>query len=230
MAYKTPFEDPAIERVREILELLADDPGQVNGILSDLTLEFFRADSHWRDTFQSLMALPAHEEHLKILALREYFKYLLKVPTALVQEPSTETDTDPANWRSRCMPGNYQAQVDGAFTVPDSGFTRLPHQKSVAVKPQHNHSLEIWLSHHHFHFSADSAPLFVDSHGRSYLLREGRNYLGRGPFNDADLNHEYSDVSRHHLILDICDGYLASITDLSSRGTFVPFGSCMEYI
>jgi predicted component of type VI protein secretion system len=62
---------------------------------------------------------------------------------------------------------------------------------------------------------------FIDSHGQSTKLKEGRNLVGRALHNDVVIDPNYPEVSRNHMIVDIRDGRPVGITDLSSGGTFI---------
>ena len=80
----------------------------------------------------------------------------------------------------------------------------------------------VMLSKQRFRLVCGKQCYLVDDNGADYLLREGRNCVGRDEKSEVVVNASYRDVSRKHLIIELSGRNLARLTDLSSHGTFVP--------
>ncbi len=81
--------------------------------------------------------------------------------------------------------------------------------------------VDIWMAKSRFRIEMWDSTSFIDSHGQSCKLKEGRNLVGRALHNDVVIDPQFPEVSRNHLIVDVRDGRPVGITDLSSGGTFV---------
>jgi hypothetical protein len=77
------------------------------------------------------------------------------------------------------------------------------------------------LAGHMFRVIGATPPILLDQHGVTYFLKEGKNMLGRHPQNDIVANPDFRDISRAHLLIEWQGKNAISVTDLSSRGTFI---------
>ena len=66
-----------------------------------------------------------------------------------------------------------------------------------------------------------ASPLFAIPDYRSFVLRDGRNLIGREPSGDIVIEARWPDVSRRHLMIDVTDNGRLLFTDLSTFGTFI---------
>ena len=64
--------------------------------------------------------------------------------------------------------------------------------------------------------------MLTDRSGLAARLEEGRNVVGRVPTCDVVVHSSYTDVSRCHAVIFVKNFRVVAITDLSSRGTYLP--------
>lgn len=72
-----------------------------------------------------------------------------------------------------------------------------------------------------YRLSGERPPTLVDQNGVTYMLKAGRNMIGRHPEGDVVIDPNFSDVSRAHVILEWDGAGLERLIDFSSRGTYV---------
>ena len=78
------------------------------------------------------------------------------------------------------------------------------------------------LARHLFRLMGPSHPCLVDQNGVTHFLQRGRNMIGRHPESDVVVDPDLHDISRAHAIVEWLGGQEISITDLSTRGSYVP--------
>ncbi|MDX1514322.1 MAG: FHA domain-containing protein, partial [Gammaproteobacteria bacterium] len=78
------------------------------------------------------------------------------------------------------------------------------------------------LSAHSFKLVAGKHFYLVDEQGASYLVRPGKNLIGRQAGCDVVIDPVHRGVSRKHLIIEPVSETVALITDISSHGTYLP--------
>ena len=117
-------------------------------------------------------------------------------------------------------------------TTRHSVYARLPRRRSIAVNLQSQPDLTLYLARNRFLLRQAAGVLQLRAqNGTTYPLHSGRNTVGRSSNCDVRLETSKSDISREHLVIEVdADGHV-SLTDLSSRGTYVPpeiLGSSFE--
>ena len=115
-----------------------------------------------------------------------------------------------------------QEQVPDAHgRALDPNFVRLPLGESVDLELEHGHDVSVMLAAHVFRLSGDRPPVLSDQNGVSYVLKEGRNMVGRHPEGDVVADPNFNDISRAHVIIEWDGEGRLRLIDFSSRGTFV---------
>lgn len=220
----------AAEHLRRLLEDLRGRSGRVDAALRGIAPSFFSEDHAWRTIFKALSARgPACAEY-QLLAISDYRRYLLNCLDALAQISTDrlqstlcaesnvpgEESTELAAQRREGY--DSSAQRDEVL-VRD--LVRLPRGTTLALREGRDGPFELWMGRRRFRIETWAGAALVDERGQGVSLREGRNVVGRGLYNDVIVDSSFTDVSRRHAILDLRDGRPSAITDLSSAGTFV---------
>lgn len=108
-------------------------------------------------------------------------------------------------------------------TTRHSVYARLPRRRSVTVSFENQTNLTVYLAHNRFLLRQDAGTLqLLGQDGVTYPLHSGRNTIGRSSHCDIHVEALQSDISREHLLIEINEDGRVSLTDLSSRGTYVP--------
>jgi hypothetical protein len=220
----------AAEHLRRMLEDLRGRSVRVDASLRGITPSFFSEDHAWRAIFHVLAASgPVYAEY-QLLAIADYRRYLLHCLDALGQISTDRLQS------TLCAESNAQGEERTELTAtPRAGYdssaqreevlvrdlVRLPRGTTLALRHGREGPFELWLGRRRFRIETWDGASIVDEHGQGVSLRDGRNVVGRGLYNDVIVDARFTDVSRRHAILDLQDGRPAAITDLSSAGTYV---------
>lgn len=228
-----------VRSVRKLLSKLSqvvvssmEDTTSIDAFWQEIDLESISCDHNWRSIFSSLRhAGLTHFEH-KRAVLVKYLQYLTfrkrlleliylrKRDTRNEQEPAPE-QTLPAHF------GDNGSAPDGSVPPPirhhpnGRDFIRLPLGEPIEVPLPAGRELKLMLAGHMFRMVGATPPILVDQHGVSYFLKEGKTVLGRHPQSDIVANADFRDISRAHLLIEWRGNQAVTLTDLSSRGTFV---------
>lgn len=219
----------AADLLQRVLTQAVGNAKAVDELFKKLGTAFFTEDHAWRTLFATLSALPSKRDDLKLLALGKYRAYLLARLTALntigsnrlqsqilvKAESLSENDTELAVRH----PAVTQELSSSETIIRD--MVRLPKGRTVPLRSENNASVDIWMANARFRIEMWNATSFIDSHGQSATLKEGRNLIGRALSNDVVIDPRFPGVSRTHMIVDIREGRPVGITDMSSGGTFV---------
>lgn len=117
-----------------------------------------------------------------------------------------------------------------ANPAPSSRFTtrrnqlyaRLPRRRAVNLDLKVRSEVPVYLARNRFLLKLVGDDVILSQQdGASWLLRPGRNMLGRSANCDVCLDSVNSDISRQHLLVEVIEGNQVRLTDLSSRGTYL---------
>lgn len=216
-------------QLRRILAELIDEPGRVGALLRGIDPAVFSGDYQWRDVLVELQRRPDEYDEQKKLALIKFRQYLLHRRDAL--DRFWRKAQGAARPRVKASSPNLGSSASLSMTleacggVSDGALTkhvRLPRGKAVALVLKRTDRLELRLSAHPFRVVHQQALMLMGEHGQSFRLREGRNMVGRALYNDVVIDAEFGDISRRHVLIEVENGMVVSVTDNSSEGTFVP--------
>jgi len=122
------------------------------------------------------------------------------------------------------MPRN--SAVPEASASPDAAldmYSRLPHCHTVEVDLDEKTDITVFLGSNRYRLTKHGEILTLKESGavQAYMLKPGRNTVGRSSQCDVHLDSRQSDISRQHLVVEINTGRRVSLMDVSSRGTYV---------
>lgn len=108
-------------------------------------------------------------------------------------------------------------------TTRHSIYARLPRRRSITVNFATQPNLTLYLARNRFLLKQYEGSLqLLGQDGVTYVLHSGRNTIGRSSQCDIRVQTSQSDISREHLLIEVDETGQVSLTDLSSRGTYVP--------
>lgn len=220
----------AAEHLRRVLEDLRGRSARVDVVLSGMASEFFSEDHGWRGLFDALRDVGPLFTEYKLLAVADYRRYLLNCLDAL-HRVSTDRlqstlcaeahalEEERTDLAMRVAGGDAPPAPSGEVFIRD--LVRLPRGRTLGLRAGRDGPLELWLGTNRFRVETWAGASLVDERGSEIRLREGRNVVGRGLYNDVIIDAAYTDVSRRHVILDVTGGVPAAVTDISSAGTYL---------
>ena len=220
-------------RFFDVLARSLESNGNIGLLMRELDPKLFPQDHEWRSVIAALNTQPKEYDDFKKIALVKYMQYLGSRQEVLKSiyanthrdtevEPEPEPDAESALQRTVIF--DVAELAPKVAEVSAIHLERLPRGETVYIARSTALELPVVLSRHRFtiHFGRDVR--LVDESGNASHLHEGRNTIGRQPDCDVIIDSGYRDVSRKHLIIDLIDSALVTLTDLSSHGTFLPSG------
>ncbi len=204
-----------------------DNSAKVDSFLQELDLKCISKDHDWRAIFAEIRAQDvAFEGHKRILLVK-YMQYLsfrkelldfICQKRAGLEQTASHTSVNVSQ-----PPGGVALQQGVAARTPvPKSFERLPLGELVEIPITTKGCLDIHLAGRRFRLSGGRHPCFVAENGVTHFLTRGRNIVGRHPESDIVIDSDFFDVSRTHLLIEWDGSKFANLTDLSSRGTYLP--------
>jgi hypothetical protein len=207
-----------------------DDPEGVDRFLRELDLKAISRDHHWRTIFAELRDRDKRfEQHKRILVIK-YLQYLnfRKKMLDYIHERKLGLEETHQHPDLTIFPSPDAASRQVSAGQPVGEFARVPLGESVTFELPTSGSIALLLSLRSFWLFGQSNPCLVDKNGETHFLKQGRNMLGRHPESDVVIDRNFNDISRAHAIVEWRGRATISITDLSTRGTFVPMDVMRE--
>ncbi|MEM7541952.1 MAG: FHA domain-containing protein, partial [Pseudomonadota bacterium] len=99
--------------------------------------------------------------------------------------------------------------------------SRLPQGETVSLDLGKRRRFDLKLARHAVSLVGGSRWLLKDATGATFMLRPGKNFVGRSQQNDISLPSTHRQISRRHLLVEPTSATTVRVTDLSSGGTFV---------
>lgn len=137
-------------------------------------------------------------------------------------------------WRSAAMRGSAKPVVPNAMrsdAAPISRFTtrrnqlyaRLPRRRALNLDMNARREVVIYLARNRLTLKLEGDRVVLHQQdGTAHILRPGRNMVGRSAQCEVCMDAGHSDISRQHLLIELGEGNQLRLTDLSSRGTYMP--------
>jgi hypothetical protein len=138
-------------------------------------------------------------------------------------------------WRSAALRGGQARPVTPkamrSDLSPVSRFTtrrnqlyaRLPRRRAVNLDLNARRQVTLYLARNRFILRMeDGRVLLQQQDGVNHALKIGRNMIGRSAQCEVLVDSGHSDISRQHLLIEVGDMGHVRLTDLSSRGTYMP--------
>jgi hypothetical protein len=209
-----------------------EDTASIDAFWQEVDLKAISRDHDWRSIFSSLRhAGLNHVEHkravlVKYLQYLTFRKRLLELICLRKPDSRYRDEAAPRQGPTNAVDDNRRAQVEARSSLivehPNGrDFVRLPLGEPIQIPLPAGRELKLMLAGHMFRVVGATPPILVDQHGVTYFLKEGKNMLGRHPQNDIVANPDFRDISRAHLLIEWQGNHAISLTDVSSRGTFI---------
>lgn len=222
------------KRFSEALARSLQDPDSLGALMRGLDTRLFSQDHGWRALAEALFRKDARFDDYKRVALVKYIQYLgarqqvlqslyedktrsARKPAPRGEETAAPTPTDTAI---------FDLSALGATAAHTGHFVRLPRAETVTLRIAGEQPLELLLARLRFRLVPGERLYLVDDNGTAYLLRPGRNMVGRRAGNDVVIDPAYCAISRDHVMIETGPAGLIRLTDLSSHGTCIP-AACM---
>ena len=223
------------KRFAEVVAASVERPQIIGSLLKKLDLKLFTQDHGWRDIIAALNRYDAGYTAYKKIALVKYTQYLrarqqilrslylekrgaIRGAKADTGRKGGEDDTRLAGSRDT---GIFESTLfDG--NAPKEAFCALPRGETICLRFTESPEITLRLSAHSFKLVAGKHFYLVDEQGASYLVRPGKNLIGRQAGCDVVIDPVHRGVSRKHLIIEPVSETVALITDISSHGTYLP--------
>jgi hypothetical protein len=164
------------------------------------------------------------------MALTHYVSYLearREVLESLVRESRGMGRSGPR----AVVPGGLRDRERGARSNPAKSYTsrrhkmyaRLPRRRAVNVDLNQRSQVALYLARNRFTLGvAEGKLLLMEQGGINYPLKVGRNLVGRSGQCDIQVSGNHPDLSRQHLLIELTEDFHVRLTDLSTRGTYLP--------
>src|SRR5579859_1842806 len=102
-------------------------------------------------------------------------------------------------------------------------YARLPRRRAVNLDLNRHPEIIVYLARNRFTLKLIGGQVVLQQQdGVSYEVRPGRTMLGRSAQCDICLDSASADISRQHLLIEMTVEHHLRLTDLSSRGTYLP--------
>ncbi len=189
------------EALARTVAKLAANPMSADAAIDELLDAGVPGDVGWTELFVSLRLVAGHESY-KTLALARYRRYLIASPAPVLLSDSP------------CGPTTLDTGEP-----PPEGLVRIERGARLPIVAEA--PFDLWLAGRRCLLDPRPAR-FVDSLGKVHELREGANLVGRALYAEVPIDESLADVSRRHLVVEVSERRVVSLTDLSSRGTCVP--------
>jgi len=102
-------------------------------------------------------------------------------------------------------------------------YARLPRRRAVNLDLNAHKEIVIYLARNRFTLKlVEGQAVLQQQDGVSHEVRPGRTLVGRSAQCDISVDSAGGDVSRQHLLIEMTVEHHLRLTDLSSRGTYLP--------
>ena len=102
-------------------------------------------------------------------------------------------------------------------------YARLPRRRAVNLDLNLHKDIVIYLAHNRFNLKlVEGQVILQQQDGVNYEVRPGRTMVGRSAQCEISVDSAGADVSRQHLLIEMTVDHHLRLTDVSSRGTYLP--------
>ena len=187
----------------------------------------FTKDHDWRTIVQQVMAWDGDRDAYMREALTCYLRYLSgrrTVVDSICSIRTREFGDSSAHGQSEFSPDKATVMLSpeqSAAMLAEASLRRLPQGEPVTLHLARGSAISLELARHRFSLIHNQDWSLVADNGKSYVLRDGLNSVGRGRNNDVSLDADFRNVSRTHLLAQPLGSDAIALTDVSSYGTYV---------
>jgi hypothetical protein len=102
-------------------------------------------------------------------------------------------------------------------------YARLPRRRAVNLDLSAHKEIILYMARNRFVLKqVEGQVVLQQQDGVSYEVRPGRTMVGRSAQCEICIDSAGSDISRQHLLMEMTVNHHLRLTDLSSRGTYLP--------
>ena len=219
-----------LKRFAEAVVQSMEQPDSMDGFLAELDLKTISRDHDWRAIFSTVRVQSGTDSRqFKRAVLIKYLQYLSfrkRLLDFIHARKAGLEETDELSSELTRIPtpaGQEESSVVrlGVAGVPLEDFERMPLGETVEVDLNDEDVLEFLLARHRFELVGGTHPYVVDRNGVTCFVKPGRNMVGRHPESDLNVDANFADVSRAHMVLEWDGEQQFRLMDLSSRGTWL---------
>lgn len=210
------------------------NPQSIDEALNETEHLVFSQDHNWRDIFAALNNCELELLEYKHLAIIKYLQYLSARQDLINYLYSEKTKLPPQTISdSMTIESNvfYETADLNSSTLDmvralhgqklNNNMERLPKGEKISINVNNQHHIDVVLSKYKCKLVKRGKVLFVDQDNNEYVLKLGKNIIGRDPICSIILDRQLRDISRVHMVIILKENDIIEITDLSSHGTFL---------
>jgi hypothetical protein len=102
-------------------------------------------------------------------------------------------------------------------------YARLPRRRAINLDLNQNPEITLYLARNRFTLKLTEGRVELrQQDGVSYPIKPGHNMIGRSANCEVCIDSGHSDISRQHLLIEMTVEHHLRLTDLSSRGSYLP--------
>lgn len=215
----------ALERVRrlhgQILRALvrcADTRTPLQNVWAELDFNDVPEDQNWQDLLFTIGNRSHLPHEIRRILLCRFVEYLEARQQFLLERVAVLGSAGEAALDSMGT-GEMEPLTERASRP---GFVRLPHNRGIDVETGAGTEITLRLASCRVALYCGDAWWLNETDGTRHRLAPGPNLVGRSRECDVSLGPGVADVSRRHAVIEVIDSCRLRITDLSTRGTWLP--------
>jgi len=228
------------KRFVAILSKSIEDPEGISRAMRELDPIIFSHDHGWREIIAALNNTDDNINEFRRLAIVKYMqylssrqeiiKYLYSEKTRVAPEPLQEESADQDMMKTTVILDSTVIGTPGGASA-DGGqdMARMPKGEAVTINLTPGKEVDLILSKHECKLKYGEQIEFIDQNGKTHVLMDGRNVVGRDAVSTIHMDQGLRDISRLHLVIEKQGKNRVSLTDLSSHGTYLPVKYIQEH-
>jgi hypothetical protein len=210
---------------------MVENPDCILDVMTDLNPLLFSTDHDWQKIIVALSECDDMYNPVRPIALTKYMQYLSSIDDVIGQIRRDKKASIGTNSDSRVNDQTEMGRTWGPGELPRqyqnspgllNDFKKLPKDKTIEITLSPGKRMDILLASYMCQLvSKDNRIQFIDKN-RVVTLNKGRNIIGRSNTSTIQITSSRKDVSRSHLVVQVCDANVLQLTDLSTSGSFIP--------
>ncbi|MEE8118768.1 MAG: FHA domain-containing protein [Gammaproteobacteria bacterium] len=215
------------QRLLEMHLMTLETGKSVDVVWSDMDASYIPDDHQWQSLIFSLgdeSGIPEAYRERGLVRLLEYLRTRKDVLQEILRQKSQD---GPESENKRALPhsGERDSMTDEKTDVAMTqgvDYKRMPPGAPLVMNFPDGEYVSIYLARQRIRVKAGDDATLMDDRGNVISLSSGKTIVGRSRGCDIILDASPNDVSRQHLVIETTPDRRLLLTDISSRGTFVP--------